>query len=66
MVIKNGSDSFDNWVSPTVPVYMKFTFFNVTNPAEVAKNVSKPVVKEMGPYVYRYCQRVNVDVHSRK
>lgn len=39
-------------LEPPVPVYMKFVFFNVLNPYEVA-NGGKPEVYEQGPYAYR-------------
>jgi hypothetical protein len=34
-----------------IPMFSSFYFFNVTNPEDVAKG-AKPIVKEMGPYVY--------------
>ena len=39
-------------MEPPVPVYMNFMFFNVTNPDDM-KNGSKPIVNEIGPYVYK-------------
>ena len=39
-------------MEPPVPVYMNFMFFNVTNPEEM-KMGEKPIVNEVGPYVYR-------------
>jgi len=49
----DNDDIYDTWVSPTdeQPVYMKFTFFNVTNP-DAIKNGDKPEVQELGPFVY--------------
>ena len=31
---------------------MKFMFFNVTNPEEVKAGNARPILKEVGPYVY--------------
>lgn len=47
-------DIYDTWVEPTTeqPVYMKFTFFNVTNPDGI-KSGDTPEVAELGPFVYR-------------
>jgi len=40
-------------VNPPVPVYMDFYFFTVMNPDEVTINGSKPILNEVGPYVYK-------------
>lgn len=43
-------------VNPPVPVYMDFYFFTVKNPDEVS-NGSKPILEEVGPYVYKEVRR---------
>lgn len=52
-VLQEGSPRFDVWRNPgkSIDIYMKFYFFNVTNPLQVA-NGEKPVVEEVGPYSY--------------
>lgn len=51
--LKNGTESYTNWLDPPVPVYMQFWVFNVTNADDVVKKGAKPVVEEVGPYSYR-------------
>jgi len=46
----------DNSQPDSNPLYQKFYLWNLTNPDEVL-NGSKPIVTEVGPYVYRACQR---------
>ncbi|XP_018408784.1 PREDICTED: lysosome membrane protein 2 [Nanorana parkeri] len=60
-VLKNGTEAYNAWVDPPPPIYMKFYFFNVTNPLEVLDG-EKPVVDEIGPYVYReYRPKENIE-----
>ncbi|XP_072261661.1 lysosome membrane protein 2 [Pyxicephalus adspersus] len=60
-VLKNGTDTFKSWADPPPPIYMTFYFFNVTNPLEIMEG-EKPVVDEIGPYVYReYRPKENVE-----
>ena len=49
--LEEGTEAWDGFVEPPVPVYMQFRFFNVTNPDKI-KMGEKPEVKEVGPYVY--------------
>ncbi|XP_037070531.1 protein croquemort-like [Pollicipes pollicipes] len=35
-----------------VPIYMKFYFWNVTNADDVIGKKAKPILEELGPYVY--------------
>ncbi|XP_004703268.1 lysosome membrane protein 2 [Echinops telfairi] len=52
IVLKNGTDTFDSWEKPPLPVYTQFYFFNVTNPEEILQGET-PQVTEVGPYTYR-------------
>ena len=54
LVLRDGSDSFENWLSPPVPVYMQFWVWNVTNPDQIVNGLEKPKLAQMGPYTYRY------------
>ena len=48
-------------VTPPTPVYMKFYFFEVTNPREVEAGLERPRLMERGPYSYlQYRRKVNI------
>jgi hypothetical protein len=51
--LRNGSEAFNNWLSPPAAIYIDFHFFNVTNADEIVGNFTRPRVEELGPYVYR-------------
>lgn len=51
IVDRPSSKSFPAWSKPSLPIYMKFHFFNVTNVDDVMAG-AKPIVNEVGPYVY--------------
>ncbi|XP_007947226.1 lysosome membrane protein 2 [Orycteropus afer afer] len=52
IVLRNGTETFDSWEKPPLPVYTRFYFFNVTNPEEILQGET-PQVTEVGPYTYR-------------
>ncbi|XP_037386703.1 lysosome membrane protein 2 isoform X1 [Talpa occidentalis] len=52
VVLRNGTETFDTWKNPPLPVYMQFYFFNVTNPEEILRG-EIPRLEEVGPYTYR-------------
>lgn len=63
LVIKEGSKAYDMWKATPVPLYLKLYVFNLTNPEEF-QNGSKPVLEEVGPYVWReYHEKRNVTFH---
>eukprot|EP00088_Acartia_fossae_P047622 TRINITY_DN5167_c0_g1_i1.p1 TRINITY_DN5167_c0_g1~~TRINITY_DN5167_c0_g1_i1.p1 ORF type:complete len:546 (+),score=146.03 TRINITY_DN5167_c0_g1_i1:28-1665(+) len=49
----SGSEGYKNFKTPPVPVYMKFTFFEVMNPQKFVTGEEKAKFKERGPYVYK-------------
>jgi len=51
MSLTEDTTGYQVWLSPPVPVYTKFYFFNVLNPKEV-ENGSTPEVEELGPFTY--------------
>ncbi|KAM9087086.1 lysosome membrane protein 2 isoform 2-T2 [Megaptera novaeangliae] len=52
IVLRNGSETFESWRKPPLPVHTQFYFFNVTNPEEVLRGET-PRLEEVGPYTYR-------------
>merc|ERR1712168_1527142 len=53
----DNSDTWEAWVEPPIDPYMKFTFFNVSNTAEVKAGTAKPIVTEVGPFAYKEVRR---------
>lgn len=51
MVLRQGSQKYESWISTPVPVYYRVFVFNLTNPTGFMKG-NRPRVKERGPYVY--------------
>jgi len=49
----DNTDTWEAWKEPPITPYMKFTFFNVSNTADVKAGVAKPIVTEVGPFAYR-------------
>ncbi|GJQ79424.1 Snmp2 [Trypoxylus dichotomus] len=48
-----GTPQYNRWTEPPHPIFLKVYFFNITNSDLVTINGSKPIVEEIGPYVYR-------------
>ncbi|KAJ8871779.1 hypothetical protein PR048_028119 [Dryococelus australis] len=60
VVLVDDSPAFERWRRLPQPLVTKFYLFNVTNPDEV-QNGSRPVLHELGPYVYdEHIERVDV------
>ncbi|VDP94507.1 unnamed protein product [Echinostoma caproni] len=72
MVLKNtrlddtNSLIYKQWLQPSVPIYLQFYFFQLSNPV-MFQNGSKPHVIQQGPYTYRerrFKQHVVVNWHN--
>ena len=50
--MKNGSQTFGWWKKPPVHPVMRVYIYNVTNADAFLNNAEKPVLNELGPYVY--------------
>lgn len=53
LVLKPGSQTFDLWRKPPIPLALDFYFFNWTNPEEINDPSKKPKFAEIGPYRFR-------------
>ncbi len=64
-MIQEGSATFQQLLSPSVPVFKDIFFFNLTNPVEFEQG-AKPNLVEVGPYSYRYAYIVHYNKHAHK
>ncbi|RWS20922.1 platelet glycoprotein 4-like protein, partial [Leptotrombidium deliense] len=63
IALHKDSDAFGRWAKLTVPMYMKFYFFDVLNVDEVLNGLSQPIVAQKGPYVFRETrEKTDIDV----
>jgi len=52
MALTPGSARTASWLEPPVEAYMEAYAFNIKNPEDIL-NAGKPIVEEVGPYVYK-------------
>ncbi|XP_076173959.1 protein croquemort [Ptiloglossa arizonensis] len=60
------SKAFNVWndTSSLPPIYFKIRFFNWTNPEDLTVRGTKPILEEVGPYVFREVrEKANVTFH---
>lgn len=62
LTLTESSKTYKAWENTTLPLYLDFYMFNWTNPEESLANPNvKPILVEMGPYVFREeHQKLNV------
>ncbi|XP_050678268.1 lysosome membrane protein 2 isoform X1 [Leptidea sinapis] len=61
LVLRPGSMTFDWWARPPVRPFVRVYVYNVTNADEFLNNGSKPILDELGPYVYsEEWEKVNI------
>lgn len=53
VALRPGGQSFGWWSKPPVEPRIKVYVYNVTNADEFLNNGSKPILEELGPYVYK-------------
>lgn len=53
IVLRPASRTFKWWKQPPINPLMKVYIYNVTNADEFLIDGAKPIVEELGPYVYR-------------
>ncbi|XP_048487843.1 scavenger receptor class B member 1 isoform X2 [Plutella xylostella] len=61
LVLRPGSMTFEWWARPPVRPFIKVYVYNVTNADDFLNNGSKPILDELGPYVYsQEWEKVNI------
>lgn len=51
--LEEGGDTWKKWQDIPIPIYMKFYIFNITNSYDVQTKGARPILQEVGPYVYQ-------------
>lgn len=55
------SSSYTGWQKSNIPIYSYYYFFNITNANDLFKPGVKPILKEIGPYVFELnFEKVNI------
>ncbi|OTF81154.1 replication factor C subunit 5-like protein [Euroglyphus maynei] len=55
------SSSYPGWQKSNIPIYSHYYFFNITNAQDLFKPGVKPVLEEVGPYVFQLSfEKVNI------
>ncbi|XP_077517685.1 protein croquemort-like isoform X1 [Amblyomma americanum] len=52
LVLEPGNEVYSNWQRAPVPIYVKYYFFNMTNPEEILAGTEKARLQEVGPYTF--------------
>ncbi|KAK0070658.1 hypothetical protein PV325_000260, partial [Microctonus aethiopoides] len=52
VALRNGSRAYGWWKEPPVVPRMNIYIYNVTNADEFLNNGAKPILQELGPYIY--------------
>ncbi|CAH1981588.1 unnamed protein product [Acanthoscelides obtectus] len=65
VTLREGSKAFGWWAKPPVVPAIRVYIYNVTNADEFLNNGSKPIVDELGPYVYvEKWEKKNIKFHD--
>ncbi|KAI1309004.1 Protein croquemort [Halotydeus destructor] len=57
----SSSKTYENWRQIPLPIINNFYLFNVTNSEAIIQNQSKPILEELGPFVYEE-RREKIDI----
>lgn len=52
VALRKGGQSYNWWSKPPVEPFIKIYVYNVTNADEFLNNGTKPILDELGPFVY--------------
>ncbi|XP_067663480.1 lysosome membrane protein 2-like [Haliotis asinina] len=59
--LKEGSETYNEWLDPPVPIYFQIWVLDIVNHEEVVSQGKRPSVIQKGPYSYReHREKVNV------
>merc|ERR1712071_605608 len=59
--LKEGTLMWGMWKDAPVPMYINFYFFNILNTDDITKHHAKPILQEVGPYVFKEVhERINI------
>ncbi|XP_018567458.1 scavenger receptor class B member 1 isoform X2 [Anoplophora glabripennis] len=65
VTLRDGTQAFGWWAKPPVTPIIRIYIYNVTNADEFLNNGSKPIVDELGPYVYtEKWEKKNITFHE--
>ncbi|KAI1278742.1 Scavenger receptor class B member 1 [Halotydeus destructor] len=65
LTIAPNSEALTLWKDIPVPIYDNYYFFNVTNAEDVERFGAKPILREVGPFVYRlYMNKTGIIFHD--
>lgn len=59
IVLQPGSQTYGWWAKPPVEPVIRIYVYNMTNADEFLNNGSKPILDELGPYVYLWVLKIN-------
>jgi len=54
LVLENNTQTYKYWQQLPVPLYMNVYLFNWTNPEATLQKRAKPILEQLGPYVFKY------------
>ncbi|XP_075731602.1 protein croquemort-like isoform X2 [Rhipicephalus microplus] len=65
LVLEPNSEIYSSWQRAPIPIYLKYYFFNMTNPDEIMAGTEKPRLQEVGPYTFLETrEKVNITWNS--
>ncbi|XP_003742848.1 protein croquemort [Galendromus occidentalis] len=53
LIIDPANEIYESWEAAPIPIYVKMYLYNYTNHEHILKDGVKPILEQLGPYVYR-------------
>lgn len=63
--LERGTDQFNRWEELPFPLHFKVYAFHVVNPDAILEG-ARPIVQEVGPFVYKYVVKIFVLLYPRE